>query len=166
MIQIAEAVRYLHSQQPPIVHRDLKPQNILLDEAGKLYVADFGLAVLLEGEGGGVEGGACGTIPYIAPEQFDSRFGEVGPSSDIYSLGVILYELIAGQPPFPHPQPRVDPPHPRDRPTTAEPPPRRDPGRIGEDLPEVPAEGDPGSICFHRRARGGAESVRAERAAP
>jgi hypothetical protein len=48
-----------------------------------------------------VEGGACGTIPYIAPEQFDGRFGEVGPSSDIYSLGVILYELIAGQPPFP-----------------------------------------------------------------
>ncbi len=101
LIQIAEAVHYLHTQQPPIVHRDLKPHNIMLDEAGKLYVADFGLVILLVGEGGSVQGGACGTIPYIAPEQFDGRFGEVGPSSDIYSLGVILYELITGQPPFP-----------------------------------------------------------------
>jgi serine/threonine-protein kinase len=99
MIQIGVAVHYLHTQQPPIVHRDLKPHNILLDEAGKLYVADFGLAILLDGHD--VEGGACGTIPYIAPEQFDSRFGDVCPASDIYSLGVILYELITGQPPFP-----------------------------------------------------------------
>jgi serine/threonine-protein kinase len=101
MIQIAEAVCFLHAQQPPIVHRDLKPHNILRDEARKLYVGDFGLAMLLVGGGGGVEGSACGTIPYIAPEQFDLRFGEVGPSSDIYSLGVILYELLTGRPPFP-----------------------------------------------------------------
>jgi serine/threonine-protein kinase len=100
MIPIAEAVHHLHAQQPPIVHRDLKPHNILLDEAGHPYVSDFGMAILLDGDG--VEGGACGTIPYIAPEQLDGRFGEVGPSSDIYSLGVILYELIAGRPPFPH----------------------------------------------------------------
>jgi hypothetical protein len=99
MIQITGAVCYLHNQPKPIVHRDLKPHNILRDDAGKLYVADFGLATLLDGQF--VEGEACGTIPYIAPEQFDSRFGKVGPSSDIYSLGVILYELIAGQLPFP-----------------------------------------------------------------
>jgi serine/threonine-protein kinase len=100
MIQIAEAVRYLHDQHPPIVHRDLKPGNILLDEAGRLYVGDFGLAEVLDGQGEGLEGGACGTFPYIAPEQFDGRFGEVGPSSDSYSLGIILYEMIVGRPPF------------------------------------------------------------------
>ncbi len=100
MIQIARAVSYLHAQQPPIVHRDLKPRNILRDETGKLYVADFGLAVLHEDQSADLQH-ACGTYPYIAPEQFDSRFGEVGPSSDIYSLGVIFYEMLAGKPPFP-----------------------------------------------------------------
>jgi eukaryotic-like serine/threonine-protein kinase len=100
MIPIVDAVRYLHTQDRPIVHRDLSPHNILLDETGKPYVADFGLAILIDG-GRHVEAGACGTIPYIAPEQFDSRFGDVGTSSDIYSLGVIIYELIAGRPPFP-----------------------------------------------------------------
>jgi serine/threonine-protein kinase len=100
MIQIAEAVRYLHAQQPRIVHRDLKPHNILLDDAGRPYVADFGLAEVLDGKGGDVERGPCGTIPYIAPELFDGRFGEVGPPSDIYGLGVILFECLTGSVPF------------------------------------------------------------------
>ncbi len=99
IISIVEAVNYLHTQQPPIVHRDLNPRNVLLDEAGRPYVADFGLAFLLDGADAG--DGACGTIPYIAPEQFDHRFGEVGPACDIYSLGVMLYQMITGHLPFP-----------------------------------------------------------------
>ena len=101
MTQIAEAVRYLHTQPRPILHRDLKPQNIFRDEAGKLYVGDFGLAALLRSDGSLLEAGACGTPGYIAPEQLDGRFGKVGPASDIYSLGVILYEMITRQVPFP-----------------------------------------------------------------
>jgi serine/threonine-protein kinase len=99
LTQITEAVHHLHSQPRPIVHRDLNPKNILLDEGGKPYVADFGLAVLFDTER--PTAWACGTIPYIAPEQFDPRFGEVGPACDLYSLGVILYKLLTSELPFP-----------------------------------------------------------------
>jgi serine/threonine-protein kinase len=102
MIQIAEAVHYLHSQPRPILHRDLKPQNVFRDAAGRLYIGDFGLATLLMPDGSLLQGGTCGTPGYIPPEQLDGRFGEVGLASDIYTLGVILYELITRQAPYPH----------------------------------------------------------------
>ncbi len=100
MIKLVEAVHHLHSEPVPILHNDLKPGNILLDDKGEPYIADFGLAVLLDGEG--ELDGVVGTVPYIAPEKLDHRFGEVGPASDIYSLGVIFYELLTGRLPFPH----------------------------------------------------------------
>jgi serine/threonine-protein kinase len=97
MISIVEAIVYLHRRGE--VHFDLKPQNILIDADGEVYVADFGLARMLH-DIEPAAGGARGTLPYIAPEQFDSRFGDVGPACDLYSLGVILYQLLTGRTPF------------------------------------------------------------------
>jgi uncharacterized protein len=98
LISIVEAVRYLNAQG--LLHGDLKPGNILLDEDLRPYVADFGLATLLGGEC--VTDRGLGTPPYTAPERLDPKFGGIGPASDVYSLGVILYELLAGRELFPH----------------------------------------------------------------
>lgn len=92
MAKVAGAVHYLH--QAGVLHRDLKSANILVDEAGEPYVADFGVAKFMdESEHGTI----AGTRPYMAPEQLDGR---TTVRSDIYSLGVILYELLAGRRPF------------------------------------------------------------------
>jgi serine/threonine protein kinase/Flp pilus assembly protein TadD len=81
-----------------IVHRDLKPQNIMIDEEGNVRIMDFGIASSLETKGVTVPGMMIGTPEYMSPEQVDG--GEVDERSDIYSLGVILFEMVAGQPPF------------------------------------------------------------------
>jgi serine/threonine-protein kinase len=98
---IARAVDYLHSQEPPILHCDLKPGNILLDKTGVPRVGDFGLATLLDRDGRVTEELRGGTPHYMAPEVYDDRFGDVGCRSDIYTLGVIFYELLAGRRPCP-----------------------------------------------------------------
>jgi serine/threonine-protein kinase len=96
---VANAVARLHRQG--VVHRDLKPSNILLDDHGEPCVTDFGLAKMLSSDGPATRSGAIvGTPSYMAPEQASGRRGQVGPSSDIYSLGAILYELLTGKPPF------------------------------------------------------------------
>ena len=96
--QIASALEAAHKQG--VVHRDLKPANILLDEENNAYLSDFGIAKEIGAEASATQtGGIMGTPAYITPEQVQSR--PVTAQTDIYALGVVLYELLVGGHPFP-----------------------------------------------------------------
>jgi serine/threonine-protein kinase len=103
VVKIAEALGVAHEQEPPIVHRDLKPENVMLTEPEGLKVMDFGIAKVLEGVHG-TNTQSIGTLQYMSPEQIDAR--TIDARSDLYSLGLIFYEMIAGDPPFQSPSPR------------------------------------------------------------
>ena len=94
--KLCRALAGAHAQR--IVHRDVKPHNVLLSGRGELKVGDFGVAGLAEGSSGGGSATIVGTPAYMAPEQ--SRGRPVSPATDVYSAGVVLYEMVAGTLPF------------------------------------------------------------------
>ncbi len=95
-IEIARALGAAHARH--IVHRDVKPQNVLIDQEGSAKVTDFGIALMLDEHGLTADGRVLGTTDYVSPEQ---ALGQpVTGQSDLYSLGVVLYEMLAGEVPF------------------------------------------------------------------
>lgn len=95
-IEIARALGAAHERH--IVHRDVKPQNVLVDEEGSAKVTDFGIARTLDQEGLTADGRVLGTTDYVAPEQALGH--EVTGQSDLYSLGIVLFEMLTGDVPF------------------------------------------------------------------
>ena len=96
---IAEAIQYAHERGT--LHRDLKPSNILIDEKDQPRITDFGLAKQIHSDSNLTASGAVlGTPSYISPEQVAAKGIEIGPGTDVYSIGALLYELLTGRPPF------------------------------------------------------------------
>jgi serine/threonine-protein kinase len=95
-IEIARALGAAHARH--IVHRDVKPQNVLIDEEGSAKVTDFGIARTLDEEGLTADGRVLGTTDYVSPEQALGQ--QVTGQSDLYSLGIVLYEMLTGEVPF------------------------------------------------------------------
>lgn len=128
-VQVAEALEYAHQQG--IVHRDIKPSNLLLDTQGTVWVTDFGLAKAEGTDELTSLGDLVGTVRYMAPERFQ---GQADPRSDVFSLGLTLYEMVALQPAFA----AAERAQLIERMLRAEPPrPRRFEGQIPRDLETV-----------------------------
>ncbi len=99
VVKLARAVEHAHGRG--ILHRDLKPANILFDSQGAPMITDFGLARLVNSNAQlTMPTMALGSPNYMAPEQVSAEFGELGPRTDVYGLGAILYQLLTGQPPI------------------------------------------------------------------
>ena len=102
--QIAAALTAAHGGEQPIIHRDLKPENVMLVEAGRVKVMDFGIAKVVQAVAGHTTH-SVGTLQYMSPEQIDAR--PLDPRSDLYALGLVMWELLAGRPPFEAESPRI-----------------------------------------------------------
>src|SRR5881397_825348 len=99
MAKVAHAVEYAHSRG--VLHRDIKPGNILINDRGEPLVSDFGLAKLLDGNNDLTRSlTTFGTAGFIAPEQANGTAADFTPAGDVYSLGAVLFNLLAGRPPF------------------------------------------------------------------
>lgn len=96
MEQLTSAIAHAHQNQ--IVHRDIKPQNILMDQEGNVKITDFGIAIALTATSFTQTNSVLGTVHYLSPEQ--ARGGTATKKSDIYALGIVLYELLTGKLPF------------------------------------------------------------------
>ena len=131
-IEIARALGAAHARG--IVHRDIKPQNVLVDEEGSAKVTDFGIARSLDEEGLTADGRVLGTTDYVSPEQALGH--DVDGQSDIYSLGVVLYEMLTGDVPF----------HGENQVSVAM-------KHVREDLPDVQSHAARGLGAARRRAR-------------
>lgn len=102
-VQIASALAAAHRQEPPIVHRDLKPENVMLLGDGTVKVMDFGIAKVLQALSKTTTH-SVGTLQYMSPEQIDAA--GVDARSDLYCLGLVLYEMLTGKAPFESASPR------------------------------------------------------------
>ena len=100
MAEVVRAIAFAHERG--VLHRDLKPSNILMDAANWPQITDFGLAKLLDGEAATLtlSSAVLGSPSYMAPEQAEPRGREITTATDVYGLGAVLYELLAGRPPF------------------------------------------------------------------